>query len=1110
MVEGEKEKILKAVTLRSSWFATPCSAGAYVHIVGSFTSAGQICIDDESDNLLILHPDHLVSATTVGDSFACIRRAVLQDRVKATSGANASALYGNVLHQTLQEALKANRWELDWLDETAQWVLTKHIETVFEIGMSMDQVLEFVRSKLPEVQGWGKKFVRATPDPAAIVNELSGKGGAISINKLLDVEEHVWAPKFGLKGNIDATVQVTVDDSDGQRTLAIPLEIKTGKAKHVSHVSQTMLYTLLLSDRYDINIEFGLLYYMSHSLVTRVPSLQRELRNMIIQRNELAHYIREEVSLPPVLKNAHACGSCFGRETCFIYHRLDEDGAGEELKPKEEFDRLVRWLKPKDQEFFKKWDRLLTKEESELRKFRRELWGLVSTEREKLGRCFSHVVLEPGTAFEQDDAAKINRYKYTFVKHRTNPGFSFTESQLNIGEPIVISDECGHYALANGYVTNVQKRRITVAVDRKLHNARVRQPDFDVQTNQTFAGIMDISPKGQTSRPSQVVEDKPPVTYRIDKDEFSNGMANIRSNLISLMNDNVFRASELRQLIIHGEKPKFKPAASALNVVDSTQMSMNQDQRTAVDKIMSSLDYTLVLGMPGTGKTTTIAQIIRALVAKGKSVLLTSYQHSAVDNILLKLRDIDILRIGPVAKVHPDVQDFARLAATPVSDLEELRRKWEEPPVVATTCLGTQHPIFQRRVFDYCIVDEASQITLPVCLGPIRMARTFVLVGDHFQLPPLVKNEEAIEGGLDVSLFKLLSDEHPEAVVNLATQYRMCADIMLLSNTLIYNGQLRCGNDAVASRSLRIPQPDVLMQHHFSSRKVISMSPTRSVPPLTQAMCPGPASSACFLAQALAPATKVLFLDTDKIPSARETVSGTRVTNLAEAILTHQLVTTFVDGGVTPSEVGIVTFYRSQLALLKQYLKHISDLEIGTADKYQGRDKEVVIVSFVHNNDKAAVGALLEDWRRVNVAITRSKSKLLLIGSKKTLRGNELLGKLVSLCDERGWLATLPATAIEGHHFNDIGITQTGASARSPSPTKRISPGAKGTNGSAQASPTKPRRALGESKTLGNGGIFRNCAPRVGLKRPRKAGRVSEKAMLAGKPMLKDIMNDAM
>lgn len=109
-----------------------------------------------------------------------------------------------------------------------------------------------------------------------------------------------------------------------------------------------------------------------------------------------------------------------------------------------------------------------------------------------------------------------------------------------------------------------------------------------------------------------------------------------------------------------------------------------------------------------------------------------------------------------------------------------------------------------RRHFDYCIVDEASQITLPACLGPLRFADTFVLVGDHNQLPPLVKNTTARRSGLEVSLFKRLCEARPESMVYLSYQYRMNRDVMSLSNKLVYDGLMKGGSEAVLSRSLRL------------------------------------------------------------------------------------------------------------------------------------------------------------------------------------------------------------------------------------------------------------------------------------------------------------------
>jgi DNA replication ATP-dependent helicase Dna2 len=393
-----------------------------------------------------------------------------------------------------------------------------------------------------------------------------------------------------------------------------------------------------------------------------------------MKRNELACYVRERLKLPPMLTESRQrmCNNCYAQTTCFLYHKLAEDGTSQTIMNKGRFEELIKYLKPIDQTFFQKWDQLLTKEESEMKKFTRELWTMLSKEREKKGRCFGNVIIEPGSAHELPAASKINRFQYAFIKQKSKAGFSFTESQITVGEPIVVSDEQGHYALANGYVTHVHKKRITVAVDRRLHKARTRRPGFHSQTNQDFIGVME-------ALATQQDDDEEPVLYRLDKDEFSNGMATARNNMLQIMDDTSYKAAELRAMIVQDRPPKFKASSSAFALQSQNwQAEMNTDQKAAIEKVMAAQDYALVLGMPGTGKTTTIAQIIRALVAQGKSVLLTSYTHTAVDNILLKVRNagFDVLRLGVVAKVHPQVREFAILAAEQKDSLEEVQDAW--------------------------------------------------------------------------------------------------------------------------------------------------------------------------------------------------------------------------------------------------------------------------------------------------------------------------------------------------------------------------------------------------------------------------------------------------
>ncbi|KAI9840048.1 MAG: hypothetical protein M1819_000241 [Sarea resinae] len=1153
LVSDERTKLSKTVMLRESWYESRCTIGSYIHVIGGFNRGH--CVIDDAHNMLILHPDHLISATVVADSFGCTRRAVLQDRVKATSEATAPQLYGHVLHEIFQEAMKANRWDSAWLQQTIERILPKHLESLYEIKLSIADAIEHLRSKMPELQGWAKLFVSARPNANALVKDRNGQQVAMSINKLLDVEEHVWSPKYGLKGNIDATVQISVDDLDGLKTLTVPFEVKTGRSiSNAQHRAQTALYTLLLSDRYDVEITYGILFYMEDSDTSRIPAIRHEIRHMIIQRNELACYIRDRLQLPPMLKSSHLCGRCYAQLPCFIYHKMLDDGDGETSGMKEKFDEVVQHLKPAHQEFFRKWDDLLTKEEKDMLRFRRELWTMLSSEREKVGRCFANVVIKPKSFQTSQGDQKINRFQYTFMKQSPAAGFSFTESQITVGEPIVVSDEKGHFALANGYVTHVRRRQITVAVDRRLHNARVKRPGFSAETNQVFAGIMEVFEDG--TPPSTVTEEEmqEQEVYRLDKDEFSNGMATVRNNLIQVMAADVYRAREIRSLVIEGAAPTFKAQSTGYSLNSSaSQNNINSDQKLAIEKVMSAKDYALVLGMPGTGKTTTIAHIIRALVSQGKSVLLTSYTHTAVDNILLKIRDlgVGILRLGAVAKIHPEIEEFAILGSAPKQSIEELEQTYHAPQVVATTCLGVNHPIFNQRIFDFCIVDEASQITLPVCLGPIRMAKTFILVGDHFQLPPLVQNEEAREGGLDISLFKLLSERHPQAVVHLEHQYRMCDDIMTLSNELIYSHRLKCGNDAVATRSLHVPHMENLKLHHHHHISLLGSTPTvagsrNNYSSSPTSVCPGPTRTACWLRDLLDPSTRVSFVNTDALlPGSLESAKGARIVNQAEAALATQLVSALLSTGVPATSIGVITLYRSQLALLKQSLRSSSSssqaagavsggVEMHTADRFQGRDKDVVILSLVRSNDGGNVGDLLKDWRRVNVALTRARTKLLILGSRRTmLAGNELLARFVGLVEKRGWVYDLPAGALGGHVWEDGGEgTQVSAGtgvgvAVSPEKEKKkknekkrksLSPSP--SSSSSPPNPSRPSKPPKSAPTTTNPTTTTTTKTKAArthnkpfvppvLVPVKKAATMSAERILGSRPVLRDLVNDA-
>lgn len=167
---------------------------------------------------------------------------------------------------------------------------------------------------------------------------------------------------------------------------------------------------------------------------------------------------------------------------------------------------------------------------------------------------------------------------------------SFLNSQISIGDPIVVSDELGHFALANGFVTDLQPSVLYVSVDRRLHGARTRQPAFDPEDNQVFTGIVDISGDGVPRISSQLgTQVDTSMTYRVDKDEFKSGMAMARNNVIQLFTKD--GDAKRRELIVRGREPIFKQShqGTQYSYFDKHEESLNVDQRKAVEKVLTGI-----------------------------------------------------------------------------------------------------------------------------------------------------------------------------------------------------------------------------------------------------------------------------------------------------------------------------------------------------------------------------------------------------------------------------------------------------------------------------------------------------------------------------------------
>ncbi|KAG4305313.1 hypothetical protein PORY_001483 [Pneumocystis oryctolagi] len=975
----------RIIQLRQDWFFTPVEIGDDLYLHGQYEENG-VCIVDNYNSLVILNPDYLISCTSVASSYSCIRKTIIREKVKIVSDVSKSQIYGKILHCLFQLCLESNDFK-----------------SLDEVGENIENAMEYIYQKFPNLQEWASRYFLDIPGENSYVTTHRQKScdpSFISINKLLKIEEHIWSPKYGLKGNIDATVQIAVKSKSDLQYLIAPFELKTGNnTKVMEHRAQTILYTLLLSQHYNVNVEFGLLFYLEKGETIQVFAIHNEIRGLIIARNNIAKYLKNYQNLPCMLKNAFTCKRCPVREPCFA----NESGTGETSGLGDYFDEKTNHIVPKYSTFFQYWDLMLSKEENETFHFRKELWSISSKKREKHGRCLSNLKIKEChfTSTEQEMLENIDRYTYTLEKYSSSPkDNSFLDSEINCGDYIIVSDENGHFSIANGSVIEIELTSITISVNRKLYSPMNMSKD-NFQYNQAFEKSAFCTFKNNFD----AMKNHENILYRIDKDDFKNGMSLARDNLTKLLylDDEKRR----RELIIDLSPPNFNS-----NFIDFPNIpayeNLNDSQKEAISKVMTALDYALILGMPGTGKSTTIAYLIQTLIKNNKTVLLASYTHSAIDNILLKL-DVEkenVLRLGSIERIHPIIQEKVITEEYVVNSFESFQLKYIKPSIVATTCLGITHSVFSQRTFDYCIIDEASQIVLPICIGPLRFAKKFVLVGDHYQLPPLMRNVDAADQGMEISLFKHLSDANPIATVVLEYQYRMNKDIMLLSNTLIYNGKLKCGNEKIACNFPNYGSLYILDTLHIKKNNEYTCDINK-----------------CWIKEILKPGLSVVFANTDYVP-APESRKGDKVQNDIEVELLRQVVICLLSQGVSESNIAVLSIYRSQIKLIRYLLKHFKMIEIDTIDSFQGRDKDCVIISFVRSNNNNQIEKLLCDWRRLNVAFTRAKSKLIFFGSKSTLKLAEIFSTFFDLLTDKQWIYNLPKDAHLLHTLDSLIISK--------------------------------------------------------------------------------------
>lgn len=444
---------------------------------------------------------------------------------------------------------------------------------------------------------------------------------------------------------------------------------------------------------------------------------------------------------------------------------------------------------------------------------------------------------------------------------------------------------------------------------------------------------------------------------------------------------------------------------------------LNTMQQLAVDKILAANELAIVHGPPGTGKTTTLVQAILAMIKQDhQQVLVVAPSNTAVDLLSEKLADegLNVLRVGNPARVSERLMsltlDSKMADHSSMKELKSLKKQANEyknmahkykrnfgkaeqeqrkalfseahkimkevgnteqyimddlvskAQVITATLVGSNHYTIRGRKFHTVVIDEAGQALEPACWIPVLKAKKVVFAGDHCQLSPTIKSNLAAKGGLSTTLLEKCVSLHPEAVILLEEQYRMHETIMGYSSGVFYEGKLKA-HASVASRLL----------------------------------FPGDAP--------------LTFIDTAGC-GFEEKNEGTSATNPEEAVFLVKHLTAVVQQlspFYTPEEfpsIAIISPYKQQVYLLKEFLINSPELEvyrdrisINTIDSFQGQERDVVYISLTRSNADGVIG-FLSDIRRMNVAMTRAKMKLVVIGDSATLSRSVFYSDFISYAEQ--------------------------------------------------------------------------------------------------------------
>lgn len=459
---------------------------------------------------------------------------------------------------------------------------------------------------------------------------------------------------------------------------------------------------------------------------------------------------------------------------------------------------------------------------------------------------------------------------------------------------------------------------------------------------------------------------------------------------------------------------------------------LNPTQERAVNEVLWAKDVAIVHGPPGTGKTTTLVEAINETLMRESQVLVCAQSNMAVDWISEKLvdRGINVLRIGNPTRVndkmlgftyerrfesHPDYPQLWAIRKA-IRELRKNRKKgsenyhqkmdrlksraaeieirinaelFGEARVIACTLVGSAHRLLEGMKFGTLFIDEAAQALEAACWIPMRRASRVILAGDHCQLPPTVKSIAALRAGLGKTLMERIAENKPEVVTLLKIQYRMNDEIMRFSSDWFYGGKVESAPQIKYRSVLDYDHPITWID---TSNEENQITIEGEDAPEDSASASS-AASAANLNSDLNFKEQFVGESFGRINKAEAELTLLTLAEYFTKIGKQRVLEERID-------VGIISPYRAQVQYLKKLIKKYEFfkpyrrlISVNTVDGFQGQERDVILISLVRSNDEGQIG-FLKDLRRMNVAMTRARMKLIILGNKDTMTKHPFYKKL--------------------------------------------------------------------------------------------------------------------